>query len=159
MSDFKVNDKVIHCREGLAIIDSVKTMGDRDYFVVHSIGGDSEAIYVPIATANSIIRRLMTPEEADELLKSLTLVNLEFNSNTKQRRDAYKKRLSTGDVKDIAYLYRQEQLCKDNYKLVRLGPADLDMLGYAKKCLLDELALIYEVDRDKIEEFALKKIK
>lgn len=159
MSDFKVNDKVIHCREGLSVIDSVKTMCERDYFVVHSIGGDGEAIYVPIATAETIIRRLMTPKEADDLLSSLKAIDLEFNPNTKQRRDAYKKRLSTGDVKDIAYLYRQEHLCHQNEDKVRLGPADLDMLGYAKKCLLDELALVYEIDREKIEEFALTKIK
>ena len=159
MSDFKINDKVIHCREGLSVISSTTNMNDRDYFIVHSVHGDGEAIYVPVVTANNIIRKIMTPSEADELLKSLIGVQKEFNANTKQRRDAFKRRLATGDVKDIAYMFYQSVLFERDPEGVRLGAADNDMLGYAKSCLLDELSLTYDVERDKVEEFVLAKIK
>lgn len=159
MTEFKVNDKVIHCREGLSVIDSIKTMCDRDYFVVHSVNGEGEAIYVPVSTADSIIRKLMSVEEADDLLKTLAGLTLEFNPNTKQRRDAFKKRLSTGDVKDMAYMFYESHLYNLNKDQVKLGPADIEMLDFAKKCILDELALVYEIEPDKIEEFVINKVK
>ena len=156
--DFKINDKVMHCREGLAAITSITTMGDREYFIVHAVHGDGEAVYVPFLTADKIIRKIMEPSEADMLLASLKDITKEFNSNTKQRRDAYKRRLGSGLVEDIAYLYRQSVLYDKDPEGVRLGPADIEMLNYAKNCLLDELSLSYDVDRDKIEEFVLNKI-
>lgn len=159
MEQFKVNDKVMHCREGLSIISSTTFMCDREYFIVRSVNGDGEAIYVPVLTANSIIRKLLSKDAADALLSSISQLKMEFNPNTKQRRDAFKKRLSSGDVKDIAYLFMQGHLYNENADQVRLGPADIEMIRYATKCLLDELALTYEIDRDKIEEFVINKIK
>ena len=79
---FKLNDMVMHCREGLATISATTKMGDREYFIVHSVHGDGEAIYVPMATAESIIRPLMTSKEADELLSEMKNTSKEFNSNT-----------------------------------------------------------------------------
>lgn len=158
MIEFNVGDKVMHCREGLAVISSLTIMADREYFIVHSIHGEGEAIYVPKATAENIIRKIMTSKEADELLASLKVIPKEFNSNTKQRRDAFKKRLGSGDVRDIAYLFKQEYMYRKEPDGVKLGPSDLDMLNYAKNFLLDELALSYGVAREEIETFVNNKI-
>jgi len=158
MSEFKVGDKVMHCREGLAVIFSTTQMADRDYFIVHSSHGDGEAIYVPLLTADSIIRKIMTVEEANRLLESLKPIVKEFNTNTKQRRDAYKRRLGSGDVNDIAYLFKQYYLYKEDPEGVKLGPADVDMLSYATNFLLDELSLTYEISREEIEAFVTARI-
>lgn len=159
MELFNVNDKVMHCREGLSVISSTTIMGEREYFIVRSLKGDGEAIYVPKLTAESIIRKLMSVGEADKLLESLKGYKLEFNPNTKQRRDAFKRRLGTGDINDIAYLFYQGYLYDLYPDGIKLGPSDIDMLGFAKNFLFDELALVYQVDRDKIDEFVKEKIK
>ena len=107
MSDFNVNNEVIHCREGLSTIIGSKEMNGKEYFLVQVNRISGETFYVPVDSANNIIRHIMTVKEADELLKLVKKIGKDFNTNTKQRRDAYKKRLSSGNVKDIAYLYRQ----------------------------------------------------
>ena len=103
----------------------------------------------------------MNVKEADELLKLVKKIGKDFNTNTKQRRDAYKKRLSSGDVKDIAYLYRQlffyNKLGEDNDE-IKLGPVDLDMLNYAKNMLLDELAISYKQPRESVESYVEERI-
>ena len=104
---FKINDSVIHCREGLSTIIAINSMNGKDYFLVSVKHNSGETIYVPVETAESIIRPLMDKKAADELLKYIKKIKKDFNANTKQRRDAYKKKLSSGDVKEIAYLYRQ----------------------------------------------------
>lgn len=159
MMNYKIGENVIHCRNGVSTILSMKEMGEREYFVIRALRGDNENIYVPVIGSENIIRPVMSVEEADKLLHSLVDIEKEFNPNTKQRRDAYKRRLGSGSVLDIAYLYRQKWLYEQYPDNVKLGPSDIDMLDYASNILLDELVLTYNVDRDKIEEFVLTKIK
>ena len=79
------------------------------------------------------------------------------------RRDSYKKRLGSGNVEDIAYLYRQlyfyNKIGGENNTEIKLGPVDIDMLSYAKNMLLDELAISYKVEREDVEEYIEKRIK
>ena len=160
---FKINESVIHCREGLSTIISMSTINDRDYFLVRTHQASEETIYVPVASADSIIRPILEADAADKVLKYIKSLKKEFNTNTKQRRDAYKRRLSSGDVNDIAYLYRQlyfyNQLGGEENTEIKLGPVDIDMLSHAKKMLLDEFSLSYKVNRDEIEDFIEKRIK
>ena len=161
MSDFNVNNEVIHCREGLSTIIGSKEMNGKEYFLVQVNRISGETFYVPVDSADNIIRHIMTVKEADELLKLVKKIGKDFNTNTKQRRDAYKKRLSSGDVKDIAYLYRQlffyNKLGENNDE-IKLGPVDLDMLNYAKNMLLDELAITYKQPRESAEKFVEERI-
>lgn len=159
MMNYKIGEKVIHCRNGVSTIIETKEMGERQYFVIRALRGDNENIYVPIIGSENIIRPVMQIKEADELLHNLSSVEKDFNPNTKQRRDAFKRRLGSGNVFDIAYLYRQKCLFDLHPENVKLGPSDVDMLGYASMIFLDELSLVYKIDREKIEEYISKKIK
>ena len=159
---FKISDFVIHCREGLSTIVDIRDMNGKDYFLVSVKHNSGETIYVPVDTAKSIIRPLMSKDEADLLLRYIKDINKDFNSNTKQRRDAYKRKLSSGDVKEIAYLYRQlyfyNQLGGENNTEIKLGPVDIDMLSFAENMLMDELSLTYAVPREQVKVFVESKI-
>lgn len=162
---FKVNESVIHCREGLSTILSLSSINGKDYFIVRTHQGQAngETIYVPVDTASNIIRPILNEKEADKVLKFIKGIKKEFNTNTKQRRDAYKKRLGSGNVEDIAYLYRQlyfyNKIGGENNTEIKLGPVDIDMLNYAKNMLLDEFAISYKVEREDVEEYIEKRIK
>jgi RNA polymerase-interacting CarD/CdnL/TRCF family regulator len=159
---FKINDSVIHCREGLSVIVGSKDMNGKEYFLVSVKHNSGETIYVPVDTARSIIRPLMDKKAADSLLSFIKKIEKEFNTNTKQRRDAYKRRLSSGDVKDIAYLYKQlyfyNLIGGENNTEIKLGPVDIDMLSYAENMLLDELSITYSIPREEIKAFVEKNI-
>ena len=159
---FKINESVIHCREGLSTIISMSTINERDYFLVRTHQASEETIYVPVASADSIIRPILEADAADDVLRYIKGIKKEFNTNTKQRRDAYKRRLSSGDVNDIAYLYRQlyfyYQIGGENNTEIKLGPVDIDMLSYAQNMLMDEFSLTYEVKRDEVKDFIEKRI-
>ena len=160
---FKINDSVIHCREGLSVIVGSKDMNGKEYFLVSVKHNSGETIYVPVDTASSIIRPLMDEKAADSLLSFIKKIEKEFNTNTKQRRDAYKRRLSSGDVKDIAYLYKQlyfyNLIGGENNTEIKLGPVDIDMLSYAENMLLDELSITYSIPREEIKAFVEKIIR
>lgn len=154
---FKIGDLVIHCRDGLSRISAMRDIDGHDFFVVISNRSDSETIYVPLSRAESIIRPVMNQEDADALFDYMNTIPFDFNKNTKQRRDLFKKKLNSGDTKELSYLFRQNYLYKKHPDEVRLGPVDLDMLNYATNNFLDEFSLTYNIPRNQIEEFVCQK--
>ena len=161
-TEFKLHDQVMHCREGLATIVDTKEMGGNEYFLVKINRGSGETIYVPQNKATAIIRHLVDAKEADELLRYAKTIDKDFNVNTKQRRDAFKRKLSSGDIKEIAYLATQlfhyENMSEEE-RNIKLGPVDLDMLEYAANMMLDEFSIAYNVNRDEIKDFLNKRAK
>ena len=153
---FKVNDKVIHAREGLSTIVNITTMGDREYFVIHANRGGGENIYVLTNNTSNIIRPIMDEQAAREVIKYMKTVVAEFISNTKQRRDQYKKRLLSGNVLDLAYLSRQlyfYNYYNANGQPIKLGPTDVQMLKDAEMILFDEFALSFNKPREEVINF------
>lgn len=156
---YSIGDKVIHRRNGVAVINGLTEMSGRSYFVLNLIKGEDENIYVPIEGAENIIRKIMNKDEADALLIKIKDIKVEFNSNTKQRRDAYKRKLSSGDINEIAPLLKQYYLYKKEPDKYKLGVSDIDMITYATNNLLDELSITYDISREEIERFVGEKIK
>ena len=107
MGQFKVKDKVMHFREGLSFIEKETSFNGCDYFVVKLMREGGESIFVPIEKAEAVIRHLTPINEVDELISYMRSIEPEYVTNTKQRRDNFKHRLGSGDIKDLAYLTKQ----------------------------------------------------
>lgn len=162
MGTFVVNDTVMHFREGLSHITEIRTINNRDYFIIRVRRDESEVIYVPVATAEAVIRHISSKEDAEALAKYIKEIKPEYITNTKQRRDGFKRRLGSGNIRDLAFLARQLYFFQHPEEIevpVKFGPADVEMLKYAKCTMYDELAITYDVKRDEIEEIFLAKIK
>ena len=157
--EFKVGDKIVHSREGLSTITGETVIAGNEYFVVHSDKGSKENIYVLKTRTDSLIRPVMSKEDALVVIEYMKSVPAAFISNTKQRRDIYKKKLLSGDVNDLAYLSRQLYFFNyynANGQVVKLGPTDLQMLKDAESILFDEFALSFNVDRELVADEVAK---
>ena len=160
---FQVDQTVIHKREGLATIVSTALIGDKQYYLLKAARGDGETIYVPGDSTATIIRPVMNVDEAQEVLDYMAAVQMEYTSNTKQRRDFYKRLLNSGETQDIAFLTMQLRIYElSNHDSenpdMKLGLMDIDILSKADNILMDEFALTFEKGRDDIKEFIFKKI-
>ena len=156
---FKVNDRVVHCREGLATIVSETMIGENEYFVVIADKGDRENIYVLKSRTENIIRPVMSEAEARAVIDYMKTVDAGFISNTKQRRDLYKKKLLSGNVYDLAFLSRQLYFFyyyNEIGQVVKLGPTDLQMLKDAEAILFDEFAISFNLPREKVGKLVKK---
>ena len=156
---FKVGDKIVHSREGLSTITGETVIAGNEYFVVHSDKGSKENIYVLKTRTDSLIRPVMSKEQALIVIEYMKAVPAAFISNTKQRRDIYKKKLLSGDVNDLAYLSRQLYFFNyynANGQVVKLGPTDLQMLKDAESILFDEFALSFNVARELVADEVAK---
>ena len=152
--EYKVGDRVIHSREGLSTIMSETQIAGNDYFVVVADNGDRENIYVMKNRTDNIIRPLMSKEEVNKVFDYMKTIGPEFISNTKQRRDQYRRKLLSGSVYDLAYLSRQLYFylyLNEQGQTVKLGPTDLQMLRDAEKILFDELAISLNVTPEELK--------
>lgn len=154
-----LNQKVIHCREGLCFIFDETTINGNDYFVVKSVTGNGENIYILKNRTENIIRPIMDKKAAQAVIKYMNECEAEFFSNTKQRRDIYKKKLSSGNVLDLAFLAKQLFLfhyLNAHGTLVKLGPTDIEMLEAAHKILFDEFSLVFNINYENIQNFLIQ---
>lgn len=157
--EFKVNETVVHSREGLSTIVGKTEIAGNQYFVIVSRKNPKENIYVLTTRTDNIIRPVMSEKDAKEVISFMKTVDAAFISNTKQRRDLYKKKLLSGNVYDLAFLSRQ--LYFFNYynshgQLVKLGPTDLQMLKDAESILFDEFAISFNKPREEVAEVVAK---
>ena len=131
-------------------------MAGNEYFIIHADRGGGENIYVLVNNTGNIIRPIMNEKDAKEVIEYMKSVEAEFISNTKQRRDQYKRRLLSGNVRDLAYLSRQlyfYNFYNQQGQLVKLGPTDVQMLKDAESILFDELSISFNVDRERIADY------
>ena len=162
MSTFNINDTVMHFREGLSHITEIRRMNEKDYFIIRVFRDESEIIYVPVDTAQAVIRHVSSLEEAEELINYFRDVQPEYITNTKQRRDGFKRRLGSGNIRDLAFLARQLYFFTHPDEIaipVKFGPADVEMLKFATTTMYDELAITYQVGRGEVEALFLTKVK
>lgn len=158
---YEINQKVIHCYRGLLRITGTTVINDRDYYLLTTDKGDSETIYVPVLTADSTIRPLISVEEANNVIDFIKQIQFEYNANTKQRRDAFKRRLSTGKIEDAAFMYKQLYLYEhqDESFPIKYGPVDLEMLRELSNVLLEELSLVNDKPKEEVDNLIKEKIK
>lgn len=162
MDTFNIGDQVMHFREGLSHITEIRRMNEKDYFIIRVVRDESEIIYVPVDTASAVIRSISSIEQGEELINFIRDVKPEYITNTKQRRDGFKRRLGSGNIHDLAFLARQLYFFNHPEEIavpVKFGPADVEMLKYATTTMYDELAITYQVNRNEIESLFLNKIK
>ena len=162
MSTFNVGDTVMHFREGLSHITEIRRMNEKDYFIIRVFRDESEIIYVPVDTAQAVIRHVSSEQQAEDLIVYIRDIEPEYITNTKQRRDGFKRRLGSGNIHDLAFLARQLYFFTHSEEIavpVKFGPADVEMLKYATTTMYDELAITYKVDRNEVEALFLAKIK
>jgi len=162
MTEYKLNTKVMHFREGLSLISDEKEMEGVRYFIVTPLHEGGEMIYVPVERADAVLRPIIDKKDIKELIAFMRNVKPEYFSNTKQRRDVFKRRLGSGDIHDLAYLTMLLYFFQHPEEVdtpVKFGPADVDMLKYAARTLYDELAVSLKMDRDKVEEYIIKELK
>ena len=156
---FQINEVVVHYREGIAKIYDRVTINGTEYFLLKAKRGDDISIYVPVEKAFSIIRPVMDKENAIGILKYMKSMEVEFNANTKQRRDDFKRRLISGDIFDIAYLVKQLYLYESADELppkVKFGPVDFDILKNAQNMFLDEMSISLDHDRETVGPYLEK---
>lgn len=153
--DYEIGSIVVHKAHGLCEIKNKVKMGNIEYYESLPQSGERITIYVPCQCADTIFVDIISPSEADELLRYGKTIDDTVEVMTKQRRDDFKKKINNGDRRDLIYLFCKLRVLKKDRlsKNMDLGFQDQELFEKAKRRLLDEFSLSYDVSRDKIADF------
>jgi len=156
--EYKINDIVMHKNHGICTIDSIVEMYGKEYYKL-VLKSSNTTVYIPLDNTSSI-SNIMNKEEADKLLLYMKNIDDDCIDNSKQRREHYIKKMNSGDVKDLAYIAKSLYTLKKERtnKNLKFSAIDNELFNKVNNLLFDELSLAYNIDREDVLEFMLKRM-
>ena len=155
---WKKQETVLYANNGLCLIEDVRQESfsgeSRTYYVLAPLNDSKSRVYVP--TDNEIVlkkmHKLLSEEQAVELIKALPSLETEWISHDKMRQDFFKKALESGDRRAIGAAYRTLTLKKKELegRGKKLRAADEAILSNAQKMLLEEFSFVLGEDPEKL---------
>ena len=114
----------------------------------------------PVEGNKSIMRRVLTREEAYELIDAIKTIDKLWVSDEKQRENKYKEALRTCDCKEwvgiikTLYLRKKDRMVRGK----RLTEVDERYMKKAKENLQGELSITLGISEMEVEQFILNRI-
>jgi len=150
---FKINDTVLYSQRGVCKIVDM----DGSFYTLSPIYSKDILIKVPIAS-ESKMRKTLSKEEIDNAIENM--VDVPWIENDKERQNAFRKILSSGDrtqvIGLIRLLYLRQQELKKHHK--KLHIADERMFKEAESLLYNEFAFVLNLTRESIVSYIAKKV-
>ncbi len=158
---FQVGDLVVYQTEGvcrvaeITTLDWIKDGKDRLYYILSSLKNPASRIYCPVDNDKAAIRKVMTKEEAVELLDAIPQYELLWIENEKQREEIYKGAMRSASSKElvrvIKTLYQRRKVRVELGK--KMTSTDERYFKAAKTLLYEELAVALDQKEDEMEQY------
>ena len=151
---------VVHKKHGICTITQHLKMSGQDYYQLIPRFDESMSIFVPTSKECELLRDVLTKNEADDLISYMRNIDDVLIEDTKERRDDFHKKFSSGELKDLAYICRKLFLLKKAKEETnsKFCLTDSTLFEKANKMLLDELSIAYDIDRSQIFDYVSKLI-
>lgn len=150
---FRANDGICRVSE-IGSPDFQNTKKEQMYYTLVPIGDSRIKIYVPTEPEPIRIRRLISQDEALELIRNIQYIQPINIANEKQREQQYKQSLRSNDPSQLAAiiktLYTREQFRATQGK--KITAMDKSFFQRAEKLLYSELAMVLGVDEISIPD-------
>lgn len=133
---------------------------DRLYYILRPDGETEGKIYTPVDNQKMVMRRLLTKEEAEELISEIPEIEMLGIENEKQREDAYKECIRSCQCRELLRMIKTIKFRKRD-RLSRGKKAtstDEKYLKTAEENLYTELSMLLNVPKNKMEDYIHEKI-
>ena len=155
---FNIGDKVFYPMHGAGIINSIdekEILGNKVSYYTIALPNEIKAM-IPVENSDTVgLRAIINEEEAQKVLGILESEITEMPENWNKRYNENRDRLKTGDIYEIADIYRNLSL-RNREK--NLSTGEKKMLLNAKQVLISELSLSSNQSFETIEERIEKKL-
>ena len=150
---YSVNDKIFCPMHGAGIIDNIENIdfnGKLNKYYVISLIGSNMKIKVPVENESSLIRAITDKENAQIVLESIKLLEINETVNWTKRYRENMDRLKTGDMLETAKVLKA-LIIRNKTKTLSAG--ERKMLHSTKQILISELVLALDKDSTEIEKY------
>ncbi len=162
---FSKGDVVVYGTTGICEIKDISTLDiagiekSRMYYILYpkSNGGK---IYVPVDTATSRMRRIITKEEAENLVAQIPKIDPLENCSEKTLEETYKRSLRTFDcvewIRLIKYIYFRKKARQDAGK--KVTAIDGKYMHLTEDILYQEIGEALGIPKDQVLEYITNQI-
>lgn len=150
---YSVNDKIFCPMHGAGIIDNIENIdfnGKLNKYYVISLIGSNMKIKVPVENESFLIRAITDKENAQIVLESIKLLEINETVNWTKRYRENMDRLKTGDMLETAKVLKA-LIIRNKTKTLSAG--ERKMLHSTKQILISELVLALDKDSTEIEKY------
>ena len=127
----------------------------RKYYLLEPVFEKGSTVYTPVDSEKVIMRRILTREEAENLIARITQIETVWVQEEKSREQMYKEAIRTYDcdtlVEIIKTLYlRKQSRIQDGKKVLS---SDEQYLRKAEELLYSEMSLALSIPKEKVAQY------
>lgn len=163
---FETGDYVIYGSTGICKVMGVTTMNmdgipkDRLYYVLRPNGKQDGTIYTPVDNKKLVIRKVMSKEEAEQLINDIPNIEALEIENDKLREEKYKECLKSCDNREIIRIIKTIYLRRMNR--LRHGKkgtsTDERYLKAAEDGLYSELSMQLGIPKENMVDYIKERV-
>lgn len=154
----KIGTYVVHwsgkvCRvEDISVLDFTGTK--REYLILSPVRDKAEKIYVPVEKSESVLRPVLSKEDAEALIGQMKEIEPLHIKDEKQRAQEYKDAFYSQNymnlVKIAKELYQRRELRSREGKT--LPSKDAQMMSLVEKTFEEEMAIALGVEKEAVRK-------
>ena len=163
---FSVNDKSHYGSSGVCVIEEIKTMRfgrtREQYYVLKPVYQKTSVIYVPLENEALVskMRPLLTPEEVDELIRSMPTAKTIWDEDPQTRRANFDELMKHYSCADLIVIIKSLTTHKEKRqnKGKGLHVSDETYLREAQRLLFDEFACALGIEPSQVSGYIQEKL-
>ncbi len=157
---FTKGEYVVYGNAGICQVQDVTTMkmpgipDDRLYYVLRPMGKADDTIYTPIEPTRTVLRRIMTRAEAEELISDIPNIEVLEIENDKMREAKYRECLKACDGRETIRILKtiHDRRVRRLQKGKKSTSLDDRYLKLAEASLYSELSKLLEIPKDQVRK-------
>ena len=157
---FKIEDKVVYGETGVCLIEDICEKEfiknqKKKYYVLKPVLNSCNLIYAPIENGKVPMRKIITKQEAEELLKSIPHILENMQEYTEVTFENYKEEIISHSPQKLVELTARIYNRKKSVQLQkkRLNSIDEKYMKIAENLLFGELAEALDINIEDVQKY------
>ncbi|MBQ7954187.1 MAG: CarD family transcriptional regulator [Lachnospiraceae bacterium] len=163
---FEIGEYIIYGTKGVCQVMDITTMNldgvpkDTKYYILQPWNQSGSRIFVSVDNQKTIMRKILTKEEANALIDKIPEIEEIWVDNDKVREEKYKECIRTCECSELVriiktlYLRREERLKAGK----KITTTDERYLKSAEEHLYTELSVALDIPVENMEKYITEKV-
>lgn len=158
---FEIGEYIIYGFNGVCKVEDIGTVklsgikSDKLYYTLHPFGEKEGVIYTPVENKKTLMRSVLTKEEARKLLDEMGSIDDLGITDEKARESTYKEVMNKCDSREWVRIIKTLGLRKETRiaEGKKITVSDEKYLRLAEENLFSELSVALGIPKDQMEEY------
>jgi CarD family transcriptional regulator len=158
---FEIGEYVVYGNKGVCVVKDITTVDlpgaaeAKEYYILQPVEDQGATVYLPVNSQKAVIRRVITRDEAKQLMDDIPNIKELQIPDDKKREVRYKEAMKTCDcrvwVSIIKTLYTRRKVRIEMGK--KVTALDEKYLRAAEHELFDELSIALDVSHEEMRAY------